>query len=88
MSIINKIAKELSKSMYLKVAIFDKDEVVFYLWERELPISINPIIGEIYLDTEGYDWKLTKEMLDEIASVMEVIENNMDEIRGWAKEWE
>jgi hypothetical protein len=88
MSIINLIAKELNKSKYLKVAIFDKYEIVFYLWERELPISVDLSNNEIYLDTEGYDWKLTKEMLDEIAVVMAVIEENMNEIRGWAKDWE
>jgi hypothetical protein len=88
MSIINKIGKELTQSKYLKVAIFNKNDVVFYLWEREIPVCVNPINGSIFIDVEGYDWKLQKDMLDEIVVVMAVIEENMDEVRGWVKEWE
>jgi hypothetical protein len=87
-SIINQIAEELDESKYLKVAIYGGNEVVFYIWEREVPISVNPKTGEILLDVEGYDWKLTHDMIDEISRVMEVIKNNMPEIRGWVRSWD
>lgn len=86
MSVINLIRKELQKSKYLHVAIFDKDEVVFYIWEREFPVCVNPITKEIFSDMEGQNWNISKEMIEEICVVMNVIEENMDEITNWVLE--
>jgi hypothetical protein len=68
------------KSKWLTVNIYDEDEIVFNIWEREFPISVNPRTREICTNLEGYNWKLSKDMLEEIVCVMSIIEENMDEI--------
>lgn len=84
--IINKILKELKESKYLFIHIFNDEEVVFYIWEREVPIAFNPKNKELILDIEGYDWRFTKDMLEEIVVVMDIIKENSDEVCEWVKD--
>lgn len=67
----------------LKVNIYDDNSVAFNLWEIEVLIIVDLDKNEVYVDTEFMDDSLNLEMLKELSSVIEIIQNNLDEIRDW-----
>lgn len=84
MSVINKIYNVLTISKYLKVEIYDAKEIVFCLWESEVPITFNTVTGMAHIDIE----QLTVGTLDihclmELIDVMAIIQDNSKEIKEW-----
>jgi hypothetical protein len=86
-SIIHQIKNEMGEDKKLKIDIYD-DEIVFYLWEREVGICLNKYFYDYlpYIDFEGYsdeNAKLDHVEVFEIADIMKVIGSNLVEILSW-----
>ncbi len=52
-----------------------------YLWESEVGIVVFPKEEKVIFDCEGYDFKLDCGDMMILAKVMEVLSDNMDEIK-------
>ena len=64
---------------------FWSDELAVYIWEKEIPISVFPKelngYGRVILDVEGYDWKLTTYQIIQLGKIMQILQDNIEEIR-------
>jgi hypothetical protein len=67
---------------------FYEDELVFYLFEREVGINLNMYNYNYhpYIDFEGHDGSNARLGLKELKivyDVMTIIENNLEEVLSW-----
>jgi hypothetical protein len=71
----------------VKVSIWT-DEMAVYLWDKEVGISVifdNPGDKQVYFDTEGLDFELNTQEMKIISQVMEILVDNLDEIKALTK---
>ena len=86
-SVISQI-KKITNGEPLKIEIFS-DEIVFTLWETEIPIVFEIETGEIglkplyFAEWLGDSYMFDIGMLEDICLVVTAIENSLDEIRTW-----
>lgn len=94
-NIIQQIKDKMGEDKKLRIDIYD-DEIVFYLWEREVGICLNKYYNDYkpYLDFEGYrdeNCKMTHLDVFIMEDVMKIIMVNDVEILSWInvaqKEW-
>jgi type IV pilus biogenesis protein CpaD/CtpE len=57
-------------------------EIWIDVYETEIPIVINRKTKDVYVDCETSNHQLTSSMLDELSSIVKVIEDNIDEFLG------
>jgi hypothetical protein len=81
MNIIEQIRNIMNdNNSVVKLSVWT-DEMAVYLWEKEVGISIFPKQNKVIFDVEGYDFKLDCGQMMIMAKVMEVLLNNMDELK-------
>ena len=80
---IEKITKVINQDD-LKIVVY-RDEVIFYIWEIEVPIVLDRASGSVFLKSEYIttDFQLDEEMTKEIMDVIRVISENKKEILKW-----
>jgi len=86
-TIIQQIQNKMSEDKKLRIDIYD-DEIVFYLWEREVGIYLNKYYNNYnpHIDFEGYrddNCKMSHLEVFEIADVIKIVQNNIFEILSW-----
>lgn len=81
MGLIREIRDVIGEDNTVNIGVWD-DELAVYVTEKEIPISVilHEVGFEVFLDVEGYSWKLNHEQIRIIDRVMEVITKNIDEI--------
>lgn len=70
----------------LGIEIFSESEIVVNLYEKTVPILVNPITEEVYFDAELYRGKLFEDEMQEICEVMKTLKENMQEVKAWTNE--
>ena len=85
MSLINKIFNALRKEDFrqITIKIYSDKEIVLFLYETELPITIDMEKGYCYLDTEMISINITEDMMKETYDIMCVINRSFDELNEW-----
>jgi hypothetical protein len=81
MNIVERIRKIMNDNEQVVKFSFWTDEMTVYLWEEEVGITIFPKENKVIFDTEGYEFKLDCGQIMILAKVMEVLYDNMDEIK-------
>ena len=81
MNIIERIRKIMNDNEQVVKFSFWVDEMTVYLWEEEVGITIFPKENKVIFDTEGYEFKLDCGQMMIMAKVMEVLLDNMDELK-------
>lgn len=77
---INKIIGNFTGSQ-LTIRFFNDNEVVFYIYEQEIPIQIDKKNKHVYLDCEVLSKeKLTSDMLLELSKIMKLMECEIEVI--------
>jgi hypothetical protein len=90
--LINKLLDCLDGD-WVKVGIFGKTEMAFYLGEKEYPISVflhRDGTHEVCFDIEGYAYKFTTDQILSIGVVMSLLseEESIKEMRAWVEDLE
>jgi hypothetical protein len=86
MSVIERIRIAMGDNEEVVKFAFWNKEITVYLWDKEVPISAFPnegMEGRVILDTEGYNWQLDVGQVKIISDVMEILLENMDELRSY-----
>jgi hypothetical protein len=81
MNIIEQIRTIMNDNKQVVKFSFWTDEMTVYLWESEVGIVALPKENKVIFDCEGYDFKLDCGDMMILAKVMEVLSDNMDEIK-------
>ena len=81
MNIVEQIRNIMNDNEQVVKFSFWTDEMTVYLWEEEVGITIFPKENTVIFDTEGYEFKLDCGQMMIMAKVMEVLLNNMDELK-------
>lgn len=87
MNIIKEIKKAIGDNVEpFKIAVF-QDEVVVYVWEQEIPIDVftnqKSDFNRVVLDVDGYDWKLNAHQIQVLGKIMQILVDNIDEVKAW-----
>ncbi|MCK9330200.1 MAG: hypothetical protein M0Q94_10040 [Candidatus Cloacimonetes bacterium] len=61
------------------------DEIWFNIYESEVPLIIDLKNKEVYVDCEGYQYKLNGDMLIELGEICTLIESNLNVIEDLLK---
>ncbi|MEG1502266.1 MAG: hypothetical protein RR370_02645 [Synergistaceae bacterium] len=84
MSFVNKIINCIDKEFnQISIEIFSKNDVVVSLYEKKVPISIDPENEEVFFDVEMGKDRLYEIEIEEMARVMQILKDNMREIKEW-----
>ena len=88
MNFIREIREIIGDNVEVVKFAFWKDEMAVYVWEKEIPISVFPKLGYggVVLDADGYSWKLTAFQVLQLGKIMEILQNNIEEIKELTKE--
>lgn len=81
MNIIEQIRNIMNDNEQVVKFSFWTDEMTVYLWESEVGIVVFPKENKVIFDCEGYNFKLDCGDMMILAKVMEVLLDNMDEIK-------
>jgi hypothetical protein len=81
MNLIEQVRHVMNDNCEVVRFAFWTDEMAVYLWEDEVGITVLVGDNKIYFDCGGYDFKLDCGQMMILAKVMEVLYNNMDEIK-------
>lgn len=79
--IIKQIRKIIGKEQFLKIEIYSDDEIVFGIYEVEVPVVINLESNTVAVECETYTGGFTVDMLYDLYRIVELIEGNIDSIR-------
>lgn len=79
--IIKQIRKIIGKEQILKIGIFSDDEIVFDIYEVEVPVVVNLESNTVQVECETYNGGFTVDMLYDLYRIVELIEGNIDSIR-------
>lgn len=85
-SLIKRIQNCLAESKYLKIEIYDAEEIYFLIWENEAYIRVNLKTKEVYVDCENMNHRLNSEMLAELNVIVKILETSLDELQEWMEE--
>ena len=89
MNVINKIYRELQKdTRMLAIKVYPDKEVVFYLYETEIPIIVDLNKGYCYFESDMSSFQLDTGLMLELYLIMSIIDKNIDEIREWLSDKE
>lgn len=75
---INQIMGKEFIGSQLTIKFLNDGGIVFGIYEQEIPIIVNSKTNEVYLDCELTSDALTADMLDELAQIVKLIEQNID----------
>jgi hypothetical protein len=81
MNVVEQVRHIMNDNNQVVKFSFWTDEMAVYLWEKEVGISIFPKENKVLFDTEGYEFKLDCGQMMILAKVMEVLYDNMDELK-------
>lgn len=77
---IKEIFKIIGHDEYSELCIkVYPDEVIFFIYDSEIPITYNPKNGA-YIDTELGYWRLDEKTLEELTQIVKVINNNKESL--------
>lgn len=64
----------------LTINFFRDGEIVFNIYDSEMPIVINKSTREVYLNCEFVDNQIKADVLNELYQIMKLLEDNIDTI--------
>lgn len=80
-NIIKQILKVIGKDQILKIEIYPENEVVFNIYEVEVPVIVNLKSNTVHVECETYNGGLTVDMLYDLYRIVEIIEGDIESIR-------
>lgn len=82
--IIEKIKEIIGRYNPVKVNAFE-DEIIFFLWEVEVPICFEKKTGLVWFVPEYFERqsRIDNSMLKEMSLVIDAIESNSAELLKW-----
>lgn len=87
MNIIAQIRKCIENEYcQITINIFSHHDIIFKIYEKEVPIAVDPITEEIFFDAELYNGKLYAIEIEELSKIVAVIKENIEEIKTWVKD--
>ena len=80
---LNNVIKQIKSILpdefkHFSMNIYFNDEIVFNIYEIGIPIVVNLKSESIYLECESCNNEITPVMMDELAKIMRVLEENID----------
>lgn len=75
---INKIMDLDRDGSRLSITFYSDRSIVFGIYEQDVQIYVDKEDRVVYLETEGLSSELTADMLDELAQITRLIQNNID----------
>jgi hypothetical protein len=67
--------------------LYSNDEICVFVTEKRIPICVFPLTGDFYCDPKGYDFKLTFDDVGIIHDTMNVISQNMNQLKEWLEDF-
>ena len=89
--LIIKTIREIIDNEPLRVNIYN-EEIIFYIWEIEVPIVFDRNSFKVYFKTEyllednlscNLSCNINADMLNEMSAVIKAIESQVNEIKDW-----
>lgn len=78
---IRNILGERNSSL-LSIQIYPNNEMIFNVYQTEIPIVVNIKENRVYVDCWFTDIKMSSDILEELVGICRILENNIGNIEG------
>lgn len=84
MCVIKSIREVLEENFNdVSVTIYSAMDIVFEIYEKKLPITVDALNEDVYVDLEHYSDRLYEVEIGEIHKILKILKEHIEEIKGW-----
>lgn len=84
MCVIKSIREVLEENFNdVSVTIYSAMDIVFEIYEKKLPITVDALNEDVYVDLEHYSDRLYEAEIGEIHKILKILKEHIEEIKGW-----